>query len=69
MEQDGSLGEEDCGLAFSSVFVQLLAHAGTAAAEREDRQAAEQHGWGCSSERPRSRKAFFGTPFFSLITT
>lgn len=70
MEEDGSLGEKDCGLAFSSVFVQLLAHAGTAAAEREHQQAAEQRCWRCCSERLWSRGAFFGcTSPFGLITT
>jgi len=63
------LGKKDCGLACSSVFVQLLAHAGTAAAEREHRQAAEQRWWDCCSERLWSRKASFGCTFsFDVIT-
>lgn len=37
------LEKKECGLAFSSVFVQLLAHASTAPAEQEHQQAAEQH--------------------------
>lgn len=41
------LGKKDCGLGFSSVFVQLLAGVGTAAAEREHQQAAEPRHWDC----------------------
>lgn len=42
------LGKKDRGLAFSSVFVQLLARAGTAAAGGEQRQAVEMCCWHCS---------------------
>lgn len=36
------LGKRGCGLAFSSVFVQLIAHASTTAAGQEHQQAVEQ---------------------------
>lgn len=38
-----SLEKKECGQAFSSVFVQLLAHASTAPGEQEHQQAAKQH--------------------------